>query len=53
MDPDGSNVRALDIDAWVEYPSFSPDGTQIAFEGHDGSDYEVYVADIATGATGS
>ncbi len=51
MDPDGSNLRELDIDAWVEYPSFSPDGTRIVFEGHDGSDYEVYVADLATGTT--
>ena len=22
VDPDGSNLRALDIDAWVEYPSY-------------------------------
>jgi len=51
VDPDGSNLRRLDIDVWVEYPSFSPDGTRIVFEGHDGSDYEVYVADIATGTT--
>jgi len=51
VDPDGSNLRRLDIDTWVEYPSFSPDGTKIVFEGHDGSDYEVYVADIATGET--
>jgi Tol biopolymer transport system component len=50
-DPDGWNLRALDIDVWVEYPSFSPDGRRIVFEGHDGSDYEVYVADIATGET--
>ncbi len=49
VDPDGSNLRRLDINAWVEYPSFSPDGKAIAFEGHDGHDYEVYVADIATG----
>ena len=53
VDPDGSNLRALEIDGWVEYPSFSPDGTQIVFEGHDGVDYEVYVADIATGRTRS
>ena len=49
VDPDGSNLRRLDIDAWVEYASFSPDGTRIVFEGHDGGDYEVYVADLATG----
>lgn len=38
VDVDGSNVRRLDTDAWVEYPSFSPEGTSIAFMGHDGSD---------------
>ena len=48
--PDGTNVRPMGIDAWVEYPSFSPDGTKIAFMGHEGSDYEIYVADIATRA---
>ena len=51
VDPDGSNLRALDIDVWVEYASFSPDGNQVVFEGHDGVDYEVYVADVATGRT--
>jgi Tol biopolymer transport system component len=50
MDPDGSNVRTLPIEGWVEYPSFSPDGTRITFMGHDGADYEIYVADVATGA---
>ena len=48
--PDGTNLRPMGIDAWVEYPSFSPDGTKIAFMGHQGSNYEIYVADIATGA---
>ena len=50
VDPDGSNIRALDVDGWVEYASFSPDGTKIAYEGHAAGDYEIYVADIATGA---
>ena len=49
MAPDGMNLRPLGIDAWVEYPSFSPDGSKIAFMGHQGSNYEIYVADIATG----
>ena len=49
MDPDGSNVRVLPIEGSVEYPSVSPDGTRIAFMGHDGADYEIYVADIASG----
>ena len=47
--PDGTNLRPMGFDAWVEYPSFSPDGTRIAFMGHQGSNYEIYVADIATG----
>jgi TolB protein len=51
VDPDGSNLRVLDIDGWVEYPSFSPDGTAIVFMGHEAGDYEIYVADIATGET--
>lgn len=51
VDPDGSNLRPLDLDVWFEYPSFSPDGTQIVFESHDGTDYEVYVVDIETGKT--
>ena len=50
MSADGSNLRRIDADVWIEYPSFSPDGTQIAFMGHSGSDYDVYVADLETGA---
>ncbi len=50
VDPDGSNLRAIDVDAWVEYPSFSPDGTRITFMGHAGSAYRIYVADLASGA---
>ena len=48
--PDGTNLRPMGIDAWVEYPSFSPDGAKVAYMGHEGSNYEIYVADIATGA---
>lgn len=51
MDVDGSNLRRIDVDMWVEYPSFSPDGTSIAFMGALGSNYEIFVADLATGAT--
>ena len=35
--PDGTNLRPMGIDAWVEYPSFSPDGSRIAFMGREGS----------------
>ncbi len=49
VDPDGSNLRALGVDGWVEYLSFSPDGTRVVYEGHAAGDYDVYVADIATG----
>ncbi len=50
VEPDGSGLREIDVDAWVEYPSFSPDGSKIAYMGHQGTDYEIYVADLATGA---
>jgi Tol biopolymer transport system component len=50
MDPDGRNVRAIGVDRWVEYPSFSPDGTKIAYMGATGSNYEIWVADLASGA---
>ena len=49
--PDGSDLRRIDTDVWVEYPSFSPDGTRIVFEGHSGGDYDIYVGDLATGET--
>lgn len=47
--PDGSNLRRIDTEVWVEYATFSPDGTRIAFAGHAGSDYDIYVAELATG----
>jgi Tol biopolymer transport system component len=49
VDPDGSNLRELDVETWFEYPSFSPDGTEIAFTGHVGGDYEIFVADLTSG----
>jgi TolB protein len=49
VDPDGSNLRDIDVAAWVEYPSFSPDGKRIAFMGATGSNYELYVATLASG----
>ena len=49
VDPDGSNLRPLGVDGWVEYLSFSPDGRRVVYEGHADGDYDVYVADIATG----
>lgn len=48
--PDGSNVRPVAVDAWVEYPAFSPDGTRIAFSGALGNNYELFVADLASGS---
>jgi Tol biopolymer transport system component len=47
--PDGSDLRRLPIDGWVEYATFSPDGTRIAFMSHVGSDYDIFVADVTTG----
>ena len=48
VDPDGSNLRRIEADAWIEYPSFSPDDTKLAFMGLEGSDYSIYVVDLAT-----
>jgi len=48
VSPDGSNLRRIRTDVWVEYPAFSPDGTRIAFMGHAGGDYDIYVADLST-----
>ena len=49
--PDGSDLTRLPIDGWVEYATFSPDGSRIAFMSHVGSNYDIFVADVATGAT--
>jgi Tol biopolymer transport system component len=49
MDPDGSHVRPLGVDQWFEYPAWSPDGRRIAFESAIGSNYEVFVLDVAAG----
>ena len=51
VDPDGSHLRRMPIDQWVEYPSFSPDGKRIAFMAALGNNYELFVGDLATGAT--
>jgi TolB protein len=50
VSPDGSDLRRIQADVWIEYPSFSPDGTRIAFMGHGGGDYDIYVAELETGA---
>lgn len=47
--PDGTDLRRIETDVWLEYPSFSPDGTHIVFEGHTQGDYDIYVADLASG----
>ena len=47
--PDGTDLTPLSIEGWVEYIAFSPDGTRIAYAGHAGGDYDIYVADLETG----
>ncbi|MEZ0239655.1 MAG: TolB family protein, partial [Chloroflexota bacterium] len=48
VNPDGSNLRRIEADAWIEYPSFSPDDSKLAFMGIKGSDYSIYIVDLAT-----
>jgi Tol biopolymer transport system component len=47
-DPDGSNLRRIPTDAFVEYPDWSPDGTRVAFMGQDRLtlDYDIYVVNV-------
>jgi Tol biopolymer transport system component len=45
MDPDGSDVRRIPTDVWVEYPAWSPDGERIAFMSAEGNDYDVWAVD--------
>jgi len=50
ISPDGARLRRIEADVWVEYPAISPDGTRIAFMGHEAGDYDIYVAELATGS---
>ena len=47
----GDEIQEIRTDTWLEYPSFSPDGTRLAFMGHAGSDYDIYVVELETGRT--
>ena len=49
VNPDGSNLRRIESDAWIEYPSFSPDDSKLVFMGAVGSDYSISVIDLASG----
>jgi hypothetical protein len=49
--PDGTDLTPLPVDVWFEYPSFSPDGTRVAFMSHGAGGYDVYVAELTTGVT--
>jgi Tol biopolymer transport system component len=43
--PDGSKLRRIPTDMWVEYPAWSPDGTRIAFMGgpNGPAEYDIWV----------
>ncbi|HJP65566.1 MAG TPA: hypothetical protein VKA30_04590 [Actinomycetota bacterium] len=45
--PDGSHLRRIPTDLYVEYPAWSPDGRRIAFMGGDLSgEYDIWVMDV-------
>jgi Tol biopolymer transport system component len=48
VNPDGSNLRRIRMDMWVEYPAWSPDGARIAFMGgpNGPSEYDIWVMDV-------
>ena len=50
MNSDGSNLRPIGVPGWFEYPSFSPDGSKLAFMSHHGSDYDIFVFDLGAGS---
>jgi Tol biopolymer transport system component len=47
VDADGSHLRRIATDAYVEYPAWSPDGTRIAFMGGESAaEYDIWVVDV-------
>lgn len=45
--PDGSNLRRIPTDTYVEYPSWSPDGRRITFMSPvDSTGYEIWAMDV-------
>jgi Tol biopolymer transport system component len=47
VNPDGSHLRRIPTDAYVEYPAWSPDGKRIAFMGGaSAGEYDIWVVDI-------
>jgi Tol biopolymer transport system component len=44
VNPDGTDLRRIPTDSWVEYPAWSPNGTRIAFMGGpNASNYDIWV----------
>jgi Tol biopolymer transport system component len=47
VNADGSHLRRISTDAYVEYPAWSPDGTRIAFMGGvSPAEYDIWVVDV-------
>jgi Tol biopolymer transport system component len=47
VEPDGSNLRRIPGDVYIEYPEWSPDATRIAFMGYESlADHDIYAANV-------
>lgn len=47
--PDGSDLRPIEVDGWVEYISFAPDSRRVVYTSHSAGDYDIYIADLESG----
>jgi TolB protein len=47
--PDGSDLRPIEVEGWVEYISFSRDSQRIVYTSHGAGDFDIWIADLGSG----